>query len=110
MGIKTTAPGFQPYIITSHGCLCPGPATLVAKGYASLAIIVLKNAEKGSFFCVFSMSLISEKRVHFLKNVSGLGKKGSLLRHFHWKRVIFWCSKSVFFSYVNISERGDFLI
>ena len=43
MGIKTTEPGFQPYIITSHGCLCPGPATLVAKGYASLAIIVLKK-------------------------------------------------------------------
>ena len=62
------------------------------------------------------MSLILEKRVIFLENVSGLEKKGSFLRHFHWKRVIFWYSKSVFlvkrglFSFVNISERGTFSI
>ena len=55
----------------------PGPAILVAKGYASLSLFVclyvLGIGEKGPFF----------------KECQWFRKKGYPLRHFHWKRVIF---------------------
>ena len=62
------------------------------------------------------MSLTLEKRVHFLKNVSGLGKKGLFSGIFTGKWLFSTAlsqrfkKKGVFFSYVNISKRGDFLI
>ena len=49
------------------------------------------------------MSLIFGKKGLFLKECQQLGKKGLFLRHFHWKRVIFWCLKSAF-----LNKRGPF--
>ena len=60
----------------------PGPATLLAKGYASL---LKKTLRKGAV----CMSLILEKKGSFFKECQQFRKKGSFLRHFHWKRVIF---------------------
>ena len=63
------------------------------------------------------MSLILDKRVlFFFKEWQQFRKQGYFFRHFHWKRVIFLVlqvflnKKGSFFSAVNISERGDFLI
>ena len=68
----------------------PGPATQLAQRYASL---FHKTLRKGLYFDV-CMSLIF---------VSTLEKKAIFIRHFHWKRVIFWCFKSAFFN-----KRGPF--
>ena len=51
------------------------------------------------------MSLILEKRVFFLKECQQFRKKGSFLRHFHWKLVIYWCFMSAFFN-----KRGPFFL
>ena len=70
----------------------PGPATLLAKGYASL---FQKTLRKGLFFS-FLYVLDFGKKGLSLKECQQFRKKGSFLRHFHWKSVILWCFKSPF--------------
>ena len=91
----------------------PGPATQLAKGYASL---FQKNTEKGSVFFAVCMSLILKKKVLFWEDVSTLEKKRIFLGIFIDKGLYsgassqrFWI-KVVFFSPGKISDRGIFFI
>ena len=75
----------------------------------------LKTLRKGLFWC-FLYVLDIGKKGHIFIECQWIRKKGPFLRHFHWKRVIFWYSRSAFlvkkglFSFVIISERGIFSI
>ena len=103
MGVRT---------MTRKGGLAdtPGPGTLLSKGYASL---FQKTLRKGLFLCFLYVLDLGKKGPFFLKNVSSFGKKGSFLRHFHWKKLFSGGSsqhfliKGVLFSSGNISERGN---
>ena len=79
----------------------PGPATLLSKGYASL---FQKTLRKGLFLC-FLYVLDFGKKGPFSKECQQFLRKGSFLRHFHWKRVIFWWFKSAF-----LNKRGPFFL
>ena len=71
--------------------LFPGPTTQLAKGYASL---FQKTLRKGLSFCFLYVLDIGEKGSSFGR----MSAKGYFFKHFHWKRVIFWCFKSAFFN------------
>ena len=84
--------------------------------WLTVRIIVLKNTEKGSIFVFFVCHWYWKKGSFLKKKVSGLQKKGLFFRHFHWERVIVWCSmseflkkKGSFLPFVYVSERGMFL-
>ena len=91
----------------------PGPATQLAKGYASLFqktlrkglyfgfLYVLDFGKKGPFFR--ECQQFRKKRVFFLVIFTGKGLFSSASRQ-HFSK------KGVFFPSVNISERGNFFI
>ena len=69
---------------TSELITGPGPATLLAKGYASL---FQKTLRKGLFLSFLYVLAFGKKGLS-LKECQQFRKKGYFLRHFHWKRVI----------------------